>query len=487
MASDDQARLRGGSDESTNLDLSAWTLQAMHLLTEATADLLRGDRPESSFEQLFCRIMEHLNCEFFANYDFVDGRLQLVCSAGFTSEMTDRIRVLRPGEMLCGATSLEHDLLYLPSTHAYSHPESAALQQVQGTAFVGLPLRDRGELVGTLSFVTTRRGSFTREELNFLRTLRNTVAAAKARYRDTQALVRSEARYRAVTETCLDGLIVVDGEGTIREVNAAYLSLSGFDISELVGRSLCELSSDCDQQRLLSALAASTKENKVHHQCHHKRSDGSCWPIELTFSRVPDQQVAYFVVVKDLTERVESERSLRESEERIRAAIEQTRIVLWEANPFTSDFHYVIGPGETLLGYSNDEWLAPGFWQSRLHPDDREWAKRFCELATHAHRDHRFEYRMVHRDGHVVWVEEVASVVDEEGRVTASRGALLDITARKQIEEQLNQARKLEAIGRLAGGVAHDFNNMLTVISGYTELLIDSLRRVTLEANGYRT
>src|SRR6201998_4971758 len=74
------------------------------------------------------------------------------------------------------------------------------------------------------------------------------------------------------------------------------------------------------------------------------------------------------------------------------------------------------------------------------------------------------------KDGGVIWVSDTAVVVEGSGAHPLMEGIIVDITERKQLETQLQQARRMEAIGRLAGGIAHDFNNLLTIIKGYTEL-----------------
>lgn len=455
--------------------LLLWTNEALRLLTIATADLLRADRPESSFEQLFRQIMEHLGCQFYANYDYVDGQLQLVCSNGFSPEMTKAIQVLPIGALLCGRTACVQDLLYLPNARSMTEPHMQVLHDIGGQVFVGLPLRDKGELVGTLSFGSTRRSEFSDEELDFLRTLRNTVSAAKARYRDTRALVKSEARYRSVTESCLDGLIVVDDQGLIIEVNDVYLKLSGYERSELIGQTLGSLESEPNRTPFLDSINSRASETRQRIQTTHRTSCGREWPVELTISDSQEDGPTHFVVIRDLTERMQSEQSLRTSQERVRESIESANIVLWEVNPKTSDFTFVIGSTERLLGFTAEEWMQPGFWVRQVHPDDREFAVTFCQQATTQHKDHRFEYRMVRKDGGVVWVEDFVSIVLDDDRIVALRGVLIDITSRKRIEEQLAQSRKMEAIGRLAGGVAHDFNNLLTVINGYSELMQMSL------------
>lgn len=132
-----------------------------------------------------------------------------------------------------------------------------------------------------------------------------------------------------------------------------------------------------------------------------------------------------------------------------------------------------------LIGIPAEKALNFG-WEPYLHPDDRElmvseWTKAFTNNSTF-----RLEYRWVHKDGKIVWtLGEVVPILDDDGKVILFIGTLTDITPRKEAEiekeklqAQLLQAQKLESVGRLAGGVAHDVNNMLQVILGNTEMAL---------------
>ena len=133
---------------------------------------------------------------------------------------------------------------------------------------------------------------------------------------------------------------------------------------------------------------------------------------------------------------------------------------------------------EALLGFSpSSSANTIGFWQKQLHPQDRARAGTAIHEALAGDTDHwTGEYRFRHSDGSYLDILERAYIIrDALGRPAQFIGSMMNITARKQLQDQLVRSQKFEAFGQLAGGVAHDFNNFLTTILGYSDLLLDEL------------
>jgi len=133
---------------------------------------------------------------------------------------------------------------------------------------------------------------------------------------------------------------------------------------------------------------------------------------------------------------------------------------------------------QPLLGHiASAETSEIGFWQKQIHPQDRAHTAASIRDALAAESDHwAGEYRFRRADGRYLDVFERALIVrNSDGTATRFVGALMDITTRKQVQDQLCRSQKMEAFGQLAGNVAHDFNNFLTTILGYSDLLLDEL------------
>ena len=172
------------------------------------------------------------------------------------------------------------------------------------------------------------------------------------------------------------------------------------------------------------------------------------------------------------------------SESRALKGAEHFAIVARATNDAVRDWNVTTGALswpqglESLLGY--DSSTASGdidFWQKQIHPQDRARTAGSIRDALASEAAHwTGEYRFRHVDGSYLDLLERALILrDSKGAGIRFVGSLMDVTARKQLQDQLIRSQKMEAFGQLAGGVAHDFNNFLTAILGYSDLLLDEL------------
>ena len=175
----------------------------------------------------------------------------------------------------------------------------------------------------------------------------------------------------------------------------------------------------------------------------------------------------------DITATVKTETRLRDTVLQLEEAISAGNVGLWDWD-LLSNTTYFSPEWKKQLGYAPHE-LANHFgeWESRVHPEDiKDVLVKVNETLCSGKDYHDIEFRMQHRNGDYRWILAHASMITNKyGKPIRLVGSHIDITERKQMEENNMQQEKLQALGTLASGIAHDFNNLLTPVLGYTQLI----------------
>jgi PAS domain S-box-containing protein len=157
---------------------------------------------------------------------------------------------------------------------------------------------------------------------------------------------------------------------------------------------------------------------------------------------------------------------LRESQQRMALATHAANVGIWVRDLVRNEV-WATDNWRTLFGFAKSERIDLNGFLQKLHPEDREAVSQTLAKALGGEGAYETEYRVVLPDGRIRWIASRGRVeFNGAGKPVLMRGASLDITTRKQVEEELFRGRKLESLGVLAGGIAHDFNNFLNIIAG---------------------
>jgi PAS domain S-box-containing protein len=447
---------------------------------------------------------------------------ELVCQKA-TGPQSDLVcgQRLAPGEGLVGWVARHGESLIVPDAKA-DNRHFADVDRVTGLdlhAMLSVPLRTNHGAVGVIQALHTEADRFQPAD----RALLEPLAAAAAIAIDNARLYQETDRLRAFNENIIrsmqEGILLEDAAGVITFINPAAASLLGYAPEELVGRQWRTIVPPERVAEIERELSQRPQGIASRYETTLLAQDGTRIPIIVSAKplfengergqmpapswageRVVDRHLAarhpaarrsnhqhaskptyagVLSVFTDIRERVRAERELRASEEQYRELVEHISDVIYAVDA-QGVVTYVSPIIESLLGYMPAELIGHSF-RAVVHPDDLG-RMQDNHLRVLAGQSLTNEYRLVTKGGEVRWVRTSSRPALDDGELIGLRGVLSDVTARvraeqehRELEMRLERAQRMESLGTLAGGVAHDLNNILSPMVAYPELILESL------------
>ena len=299
----------------------------------------------------------------------------------------------------------------------------------------------------------------------------------------------SEARTQAILDTATDAVFTINNQGLIQEFNAAAQNIFGWTECEATQRPVDILFPDkntSEYDGFLVDYFSGANKNVVDSNTEliARDKNGRLFPIQLGVGKIhlPDGELLYVGFASDISHRKEMEERVSKSEERLSSLIRNIpgvsfRCLLDEnwTPLFLSEAIY------DLNGHSAQEYLEGtlsfGSW---LHPEDQDRILAFFEEAVGSQDRYEIEYRVSHKDGHILWVLETGTIVyDESKNAIWIDGVMLDITARKDMEQELIEAKiraeeAAESKASFLANMSHEIRTPMNAIIGFSSILLDS-------------
>jgi two-component system, cell cycle sensor histidine kinase and response regulator CckA len=283
---------------------------------------------------------------------------------------------------------------------------------------------------------------------------------------------RPHGMLQVLLDTTPDIIVFKDRNLVLLACSESLGRLMGKPTSELIGKTDSDLFSP-EQAMAFRAEDLKAMDRGIPVTAEHRfiTPEGTRWfeSIKTPWRNTAGATIGIVCVERDITDRKQFEELLWQT----KLVVEHSPVVLFRWAPDSEAAVEYVSENVQQFGYTPEELMSGAItFHAIMHPDDVARVGSEAKMCSQRGIDSfRQEYRILAKDGAYRWVEDRTAIIrDGDGQTLYHQGAVMDITEHKALEAQLLQSQKMETVGRLAGGVAHDFNNILTAIKGYASL-----------------
>jgi PAS domain S-box-containing protein len=419
--------------------------QRLELLSHITGELLTSENPQEVIEDLCHRVLSVVDCQVFFNYliDQTNNNLHLNACGGVSEEVVKTLETLDYGVAVCGCVAQDNYPIIAENITEGSDVRTNLVASMGVRAYACNPLRSQnGKVIGTLSFGTTTRTSFTSEEQSLFKTVADHVSIALERIQTQEALRENEERFRSVYEQAAVGISQLTLDGHLFQANDMVSHILGYTQEELRQKNSVEMTHSDDraeEKRLLDQLLEGKIPSYTLEKRYLHKTGDPVW-VRLTSSlahgsaKIGTYRIA---VIEDITDRKRAEEALRKTQADLALAQALAHLGSWRWDivhnqvSWSDEMYRIYGVDPTTFSHTV-EGVA-----SLIHPEDFSRHLSAIDVLIAGKPFMPFEYRVVRPDGTIRWVQIAGANVerDARGKVVCLFGVVLDITDRKMVEE----------------------------------------------------
>ncbi|UCE78775.1 MAG: CHASE domain-containing protein [Nitrospiraceae bacterium] len=343
-------------------------------------------------------------------------------------------------------------------------------------SYMNVPLMYEGRLVGSLNIGRSRPEAFSDEDIYVVEDVASSLAVAIKSKEIEKDLFESEKKFRSIYDSAMDGILITHVE-TKKFIsgNNMISTMLGYSPDEIVRLSVNDIHPKEDLPYVIDQFEKQVRgEIVIAENIPMKRKDGSIFYAEISSSAVALEGEAYVVgIFRDISERKKAEEALRYERDRAQTYLDVAGVMLLVID-IDGKVKLINKKGCDILDCSEEDVIGANWFDVFIPVHEREDMRNgFNKIVTSEIAEWEYHVNPVvtgnGQEKIIAWHDTLLK--NEQGDIIGMLSSGEDISERRRLEEQLQHAMKMEAVGQLAGGVAHDFNNILTAIIGYSNLL----------------